>query len=76
MSSDSELELIVSFFIRHGVEFLVIGGQAEHLMGSPRVTYDIDLCYRRTKDNLERLALALKDLKPTSVMLHLICRSL
>ena len=27
-------------------------------MGSPRVTYYIDICYRRTKDNLRRLAAA------------------
>jgi hypothetical protein len=47
------------------VEFLVIGGQAETLYGSPRVTYDVDLCYRRTSANLERLAMALHELKPT-----------
>ena len=43
----------------HGVEFIVVGGQAEALMGSARVTYDVDLCYRRTTENLERLATAL-----------------
>jgi len=31
-------------------------------MGSARVTYDVDLCYRRTSDNLERLAAALRTL--------------
>jgi predicted nucleotidyltransferase len=61
----SRLERITSVFLRHGVEFLVIGGQAEVLMGSPRVTYDTDLCYRRSKENLERLASALAELKPT-----------
>jgi predicted nucleotidyltransferase len=49
---------------KHGVEFLVIGGQAEYLFGSPRITYDVDLCYRRTPENLERLAAALRELKP------------
>ena len=34
-------------------------------MGSARVTYDIDLCYRRTSDNLERLATALATLNLT-----------
>ena len=34
-------------------------------MGSARVTYDVDLCYRRTPDNLERLATALGTLKLT-----------
>jgi len=65
MPSDSELEQFVAFFARHGVEFLVIGGQAEALMGGARVTYDTDLCYRRTRENLERLSKALKELKPT-----------
>lgn len=49
----------------HGVEFIVVGGQAEALMGSARVTYDVDLCYRRTSDNLERLATALGTLNLT-----------
>lgn len=47
------------------MEFIVVGGQAEALMGSPRVTYDIDLCYRRSSDNLERLANALATLNLT-----------
>jgi len=34
-------------------------------MGSARVTYDVDLCYRRTSDNLERLATALATLNLT-----------
>src|SRR2546428_10767107 len=49
----------------HGVEFIIVGGQAEALMGSPRVTYDVDLCYRRTPENLGRLARALRTLKLT-----------
>ena len=49
----------------HGVEFIVVGGQAEALMGSARVTYDVDLCYRRTPENLERLATALATLNLT-----------
>ena len=61
----SALEKIAEILSSHGVEFIVIGGQAELLMGSPRVTYDIDLCYRRTKDNLRRLAAALREIKPT-----------
>jgi hypothetical protein len=61
----SDLRKVAEVMTRHGVEFIVIGGQAETLMGSARVTYDVDLCYRRTKDNLSRLAAALKELKPT-----------
>jgi hypothetical protein len=63
--SQSELARFAAILSRYGVEFLVIGGQAEVLMGSPRVTYDTDLCYRRNKENLERLAAALETIKPT-----------
>jgi len=61
----SPLQRIAELLVAHGVEFLVVGGQAETLFGSPRVTYDTDLCYRRTTDNLRRLAEALKELHPT-----------
>ena len=49
---------------RHGVEFIVIGGQAAALFGSPHPTYDVDLCYRRSEENLSRLAKALQELHP------------
>src|SRR5437016_2567085 len=61
----SRLERIAELLLKHGVRFIVIGGQAEYLFGSPRVTYDVDLCYERTADNLERLAQALRELKPS-----------
>ena len=64
-SSKPALIRIAEQFSRHGVEFLVIGGQAAALFGSPIPTYDVDLCYRRTPDNLRRLAEALIELHPT-----------
>ena len=62
---DSPLERFCILLADASVEFMVIGGQAEALMGSPRVTYDVDLCYRRTLENLERLARVLRTLKLT-----------
>jgi hypothetical protein len=56
---------VSELFARHKVEYLVIGGQAAILHGSPQLTYDTDLCYRRTPDNLERLANALAEIHPT-----------
>lgn len=41
------------------VEFVLIGGIAGRIHGSPTVTNDLDVCYRRTKVNCERLAKAL-----------------
>jgi hypothetical protein len=64
-TEQSDLERIAAILLHHKVEFLVVGGQAEVLMGSPRVTFDTDLCYLRSKENLERLADALKELNPT-----------
>jgi predicted nucleotidyltransferase len=63
--AQSPLERFCAVLAEHGVEFIIVGGQAEALMGSPRVTYDVDLCYRRTPDNLERLAAALATLTLT-----------
>jgi hypothetical protein len=57
--------LIAEQLQRHGVEFMVIGGQAATLLGSPLPTFDVDLCYRRTADNIEKLAKALKELHPS-----------
>jgi hypothetical protein len=47
---------------RHGVAFVVIGGVAARVHGSPSVTVDLDVCYDRSRDNLERLAAALVEL--------------
>ena len=48
---------------RHGVRFILIGGLAARLLGSPSITHDLDICYQRTAANLEALAAALEELK-------------
>jgi hypothetical protein len=48
--------------VDHGVRFVVVGGLAARVHGSPTVTNDTDVCYARDRENLERLAAALKDL--------------
>jgi len=49
----SDLELILAVMETHHVPVVVIGGQAEALHGSTRVTLDVDLCYRREPGDLE-----------------------
>jgi hypothetical protein len=56
---------IVEHLGRHDVEFMLIGGQAGVWLGVPLPTFDVDLCYRRTPENLKRLASALKEIHPT-----------
>lgn len=46
----------------HGVRFVVIGGVAGSAHGSPSITGDLDICYQRTRPNLNRLAAALRTL--------------
>src|SRR5206468_2938302 len=47
---------------RHGARFVLIGGYAAQIRGSPVITGDTDLCYSRDDDNLERMAAALQEL--------------
>jgi hypothetical protein len=44
----------------HRVRYVVIGGIAAAAHGSPSVTVDLDICYARDRENLARLAEALK----------------
>lgn len=47
---------------RHDVRFVVVGGIAAIAQGSPIPTYDLDVTPARDRENLERLALALREL--------------
>ena len=47
---------------RNGVRYVVIGGVAAVLRGSPRITQDLDICYARDDENLHRMASALRSL--------------
>jgi hypothetical protein len=40
----------------HGVRYVVVGGIAARLLGSPTVTRDLDICYARDPENLSALA--------------------
>lgn len=60
-SASDPLALIRALHERH-VEFIVIGGVAARAHGSPSVTVDLDICYQRTRPNLEALAQVLRDL--------------
>lgn len=46
------------------VEFIIIGGVAAVIHGGSRLTQDLDILYRRTPENLERLVRALAGQSP------------
>jgi len=46
------------------VRFVLVGGFAGTVLGSPRITVVLDIVYARDADNLARIALALAPLSP------------
>ena len=54
---------IIATLERHSVRYLVIGGLAATLHGSPLMTTDADICPARDEANLQRLARALVELR-------------
>jgi hypothetical protein len=49
---------------RGGVDFIVVGGVAATAHGSARATYDVDVVYARSPNNMARLAETLAPLEP------------
>jgi transcriptional regulator with XRE-family HTH domain len=58
-----ELHPLLGALVRHGVDFIVVGGVAGWVYGSAYPTYDLDVAYSRDRGNLQRLAAALADLR-------------
>ncbi len=46
------------------IRFVLVGGFAGTILGSPRTTVDLDIVYARDQENLARLATALESLRP------------
>src|SRR5438093_3412808 len=46
------------------VAFVIVGGMAAVAQGSAYITVDLDICYKRTAGNLQRLSDALRVLNP------------
>jgi hypothetical protein len=52
---------VVDRLSRHRVRYVVIGGLAAALRGSPSITQDVDVCFARDGENLVRLVEALRE---------------
>lgn len=55
-------ERLIKVLARHHVHFVLIGALAARLQGFPRLTADADITPARDRDNLNRLAAALREL--------------
>lgn len=61
----AQFEKLLPVLVNAGVEFILIGGLAGIVHGAARATYDVDLVYSRTKENIQRLAEILATYKPS-----------
>jgi hypothetical protein len=59
-----DLAQVIPPLVRAKVDFILIGGMAAILHGSARVTFDVDVVYSRTHDNIEHLTTALAPHRP------------
>jgi hypothetical protein len=53
-----QFKTLLTALAASNVEFVIIGGLAATLHGSARVTYDLDIVYNRTPENLSRIVAA------------------
>ena len=60
----TDFEALILRLDAEGVRYILIGGFAGTVLGSPRVTVDLDVVYGRDDDNLDRLVRALSPLSP------------
>ncbi len=57
-----EIDRLLGPLIAHGVDFVLIGGQAGIAHGSAYPSYDLDVLYSRDRDNVVRLVAALEEI--------------
>lgn len=60
----TDFEKLLRALARGGVEFILVGGVAATAHGSVRLTVDLDVVYRRTDENIARLATTVGKLCP------------
>jgi predicted nucleotidyltransferase len=60
----TDFRTLLRHLVEADVRFILIGGFAGTLLGSPRITIDLDVVYARDPENLRRLAGALAPLSP------------
>jgi hypothetical protein len=64
MTGPVDFEALLRLLLDHRVEFIVIGGVAATLHGSARATFDLDIIYSRSHENIRRLVEALDSVHP------------
>jgi hypothetical protein len=65
LAPDFQPAAVIGLLNRHGVRYVLIGGLAAALRGSPSVTQDVDICHARDEPNLNSMADALREIHAT-----------
>lgn len=60
----TDFPALLSALTDSGVEFIVVGGAAANAHGVARLTFDLDIVYRRTAENIRRIVAAISPLHP------------
>jgi predicted nucleotidyltransferase len=64
MPTRTDFSSLLRVLLDEAVEFILVGGVAAILHGAARATYDIDVVYRRSPENMSRLVAALASYRP------------
>lgn len=59
-----DLKALLIKLLEHEIDFVLVGGFASMVHGSPVVTQDLDICLRIDEEQVRKLRVALKDLSP------------
>lgn len=57
-----DLRALLTPLVRHGVDFILVGGMAGLSHGSNYPSYDLDVVYARDRDNIARMVAALGEI--------------
>ena len=60
----TDFNALLQLLTENQVEFIIVGGAAATAHGSVRLTFDLDVVYRRSNENISRLVNALQPLQP------------
>src|SRR5262249_17871096 len=60
----TDFSSLIPLLVNNSVEFIIVGGAAATAHGASRLTEDLDIVYRRTKENVSRLVESLTPCTP------------
>lgn len=60
----TDFNALLRLLVENEVEFIIVGGAAATAHGSARLTFDLDIVYKRGNANIARIVNALKPIQP------------